>query len=381
MNIPFNKPFSIDKELDYIKEAVDNNKLSGDGIFNKKCSLFLHDYFGENNSGGVYITPSCTAASEMASLIIDIKDGDEVIMPSFTFTSTANSVVVYGAVPVFVDSRKDTLNIDESLIENAITKKTKAIVPVHYAGVGCDMETIISIAKKYNLYVIEDNAQGLFSYYKGRPLGSFGDLSAVSFHETKNIICGEGGALAVNSENIRERAEIIREKGTDRSKFFRGEVDKYSWIEKGSSYLLSELGAAYLYAQLEKGKEITQNRLDSWNYYYDNLKELEDWGGAVKLPIIPKECQHNAHIFYIILESLDIREKLRTYLKDNGILAVSHYVPLHSSKAGKLYGRVGSNMSVTDSYSERILRLPMYYGLTNEEKDYIIEKIYKFFKV
>lgn len=379
MNIPYNRPFSIGKELEYIKKALENKKLSGDGPFNKKCAELLHNYFGESNTGGVYITPSCTAASEMASIIIDLKPGDEVIMPSFTFTSTANAVAVYGGVPVFIDSREDTLNINENLIEQAITPKTKAIAPVHYAGVGCEMDKILEIAKKHNLYVIEDNAQGLFSYYKGGPLGSFGDMSAVSFHETKNIICGEGGALAINSANIKERAEIIREKGTDRSKFFRGEVDKYSWIEKGSSYLLSELAAAYLYAQLEEGKKIIDNRLASWNYYYNNLKELEQ-EGKLRLPIIPSECQHNGHIFYILLEDLKTRESLREYLKSNGILAVSHYVPLHSSKAGKNLGRTGSDMSITNEYSERLLRLPMYYGLTEEELKYTINYIYKYFR-
>lgn len=376
--IPYNKPLTLGKEIDYIKKAIENKKLSGDGEFNKKCSLLLHEYFGERNTGGVYITPSCTAASEMASLIIDLKHGDEVIMPSFTFTSTANAVAVYGGVPVFVDSRQDTLNINEDLIEQAITPKTKAIVPVHYAGVGCAMDKIVNIAKKYNLYVIEDNAQGLFASYKNIPLGSWGDMSAVSFHETKNIISGEGGALAINSENIRERAEIIREKGTDRSKFFRGEVDKYSWIEKGSSYLLSELAAAYLYAQLEEGRKIIENRLDSWNYYYDNLKELES-EGKIRLPIVPSECNHNAHIFYILLENLKERESLREFLKANGILAVSHYVPLHSSLAGTKYGRVASNMDITDTYSERLLRLPLFYGLTNDEKEYVVEKINEYF--
>lgn len=379
MNIPFNKPFSVGKELEYIKQAVENNKLSGDGPFNKKCAEYLHSYFGEDNTGGVYITPSCTAASEMASIIIDIKPGDEVIMPSFTFTSTANAVAVYGGGPVFIDVRKDTLNIDENLIEQAITPKTKAIAPVHYAGVGCEMDKILEIAKKHNLYVIEDNAQGLFSYYKGKPLGSFGHMSAVSFHETKNIISGEGGALAINSANIRERAEIIREKGTDRSKFFRGEVDKYSWIEKGSSYLLSELTAAYLYAQLEEGERIIDNRLASWNYYYDNLKELED-EGKLRLPIIPKECEHNGHIFYILLENLEKRESLRQYLKSNGILAVSHYVPLHSSIAGEKLGRTASDMSITNEYSEKLLRLPMFYGLQEEEKEYIVQHIYQYFR-
>lgn len=381
MKIPFNRPCMVGKELDYIKEAVNNNKLSGDGYFNKKCSSYLQKYFrvSEFGGGNVYITPSCTSASEMASLIIDLKNGDEVIMPSFTFTSTANAVAVYGGVPVFIDSREDTLNIDETLIEQAVTEKTKAIVPVHYAGVGCAMDKIIDIAEKYNLYVIEDNAQGLFASYKNKPLGSWGDLSAVSFHETKNIICGEGGALSVNKKYLLERAEIIREKGTNRTKFFRGEVDKYSWIEKGSSYLLSELGAGYLYGQLEKGEEITNNRLESWNYYYNSLRGLEE-EGKLRLPVVPKECKHNGHIFYIILSSLKERESLGIYLKNNGIMAVSHYVPLHSSVAGKKYGRTGSKMDVTDKYSGRLLRLPMYYGLEVDEKDYIVNKIYEYFK-
>ena len=376
-SIPYNKPCRAGLEREYILQAIENVKLSGDGPFNKRCAEFLKNYFGDETQA-VYITPSCTAGSEMASIILNIEKGDEVIMPSFTFTSTANSVAVYGGVPVFVDVRSDTMNIDETLIEQAITPKTKAIAPVHYAGVGCEMDTINSIAKKHNLAVVEDNAQGLFSYYKGKPLGSLGDMSAVSFHETKNIIAGEGGALVINSDNIKERAEIIREKGTDRSKFFRGEIDKYSWIDKGSSYLLGELGAAYLLGQLEKGVEITENRLNTWNFYYENLKELQG-RGYIKLPTVPKECQHNAHIFYILTENLKIRESLRNYLKDNGVLAVSHYVPLHSSKAGLELGRVASKMDVTDSQSEMLLRLPLYYNMSDDDMAYVIKKIRNYF--
>lgn len=377
MNIPYNKPCRAGLEREYILQAIENVKLSGDGPFNKRCADFLTEYFGSNTKA-VYITPSCTAASEMASIICNIEKGDEVIMPSFTFTSTANAVAVYGGVPVFIDVRKDTMNIDENLIEQAITPKTKAIAPVHYAGIGCEMDTILAIAKKHKLAVVEDNAQGLFSYYKGKPLGSFGDMSAVSFHETKNIIAGEGGALTINSDNIKERAEIIREKGTDRSKFFRGEVDKYSWIDKGSSYLLSELGAAYLLGQLEKGVEITKNRLETWNFYYESLKDIEN-KGFIRLPKVPNECSHNAHIFYILTEDLKIRESLRAYLKSKGITAVSHYIPLHSSKAGSILGRTASDMNVTDRQSEMLLRLPLYYNMAENERSYVIKSIKNYF--
>lgn len=377
MNIPYNKPCRAGLEREYILQAIENVKLSGDGPFNRRCADFLKEYFGSNTEA-VYITPSCTAASEMASIILNIEKGDEVIMPSFTFTSTANAVAVYGGIPVFIDIRQDTMNIDENLIEQAITPRTKAIAPVHYAGVGCEMDSIMAIARKYNLMVVEDNAQGLFSYYKGKPLGSFGDMSAVSFHETKNIVCGEGGGLCVNSPNIKERAEIIREKGTDRSKFFRGEVDKYSWIDKGSSYLLSELGAAYLLAQLEKGTEITKNRLETWNFYDKSLKDLEN-KGFIRLPKIPHECNHNAHIFYILTENLKTRESLREYLKSKGITAVSHYIPLHSSKAGLELGRVASKMDITDNQSEMLLRLPLYYNMSEQDRSYVIDTIKNYF--
>ncbi len=377
MKVSFNKPCHTGLEESYVIQAIKNNKLSGDGPFNKKCAEFLTSYFGSDTKA-VYITPSCTAASEMASIILNMEKGDEVIMPSFTFTSTANAVAVYGGVPVFIDVRPDTMNIDENLIEQAISKKTKAIVPVHYAGVGCEMDKILYIAKKYGLAVIEDNAQGLFAYYKNKPLGSFGDMSAVSFHETKNVIAGEGGALVINSDNIKERAEIIREKGTDRSKFFRGEVDKYSWIDKGSSYLLGELGAAYLLAQLEKGTEITNNRLASWHFYYDALEDLEK-KGFLRRPVVPSACTHNGHIFYILLDCLKTRESLREHLILREISAVSHYVPLHSSKAGLSFGRTASKMDVTDAHSEMLLRLPMYYGLGDDEKNRVVDGINSFF--
>jgi len=373
--IPFNRPYVVGSEIDYIKQAIDSRKLSGDGEFNKKSAAFLKNHL---LSKAVYITPSCTASSEMASLIADISSGDEVIMPSFTFASTANAVAIWGGVPVFVDVRSDTMNIDENLIEAAITDKTKAIAPVHYAGVACDMDKICRIAEKHGIIVIADAAQALFAEYKGKPVASYGDMSAISFHETKNIISGEGGALIINSDNIIDKAEIIREKGTDRSKFFRGEIDKYSWIEKGSSYLLSELSAAYLYAQLEEGINITKKRLSIWDRYYISLKELEN-KGVLRLPIIPNDCTHNAHIFYLLLNTEKDREDLRLYLKSNDILAVSHYVPLHSSKAGKVLGRVSSTMNITDDQSARLLRLPLFTDLKDDEINYIVDKINEFF--
>lgn len=374
--IDFNIPPFLGKELEYIQEVIINNKkLCGDGPFTKKCNTWLEDKF---NIHKALLTTSCTHALEMAAILADIKPGDEVIAPSFTFVSTVNAFVLRGATIVFVDIRPDTMNIDERLIEGAITDKTRAIVPVHYAGVSCEMDKIMEIAKKYNLYVIEDAAQGVMSTYKGKALGAIGDFGAYSFHETKNYTMGEGGALLIQNRDYIERAEIIREKGTNRSKFFRGQVDKYSWVDIGSSYLPSELNAAYLFAQLEEAEKINNDRLSAWNLYYEGLKDLED-KGFIELPVIPKYCDHNAHMFYIKCKDLEERTYLINYLKDNGILAVFHYIPLHSAEAGMRYGRFHGEDRYTTKESERLLRLPLYYGLEAEKTKYISEKIIAFY--
>ena len=376
--IGFNKPPFIGKEIEYIKEAIENNqKLCGDGPFTKKCNTWFE---GEFNTPKALLTTSCTHALEMAAMLADIQTGDEVIAPSYTFVSTVNAFVLRGAKIVFVDIRPDTMNIDENLIEEAITDKTKAIIPVHYAGVSCEMDRILEIAKKYNLYVIEDAAQGVMSKYNGQALGAIGDFGTYSFHETKNYTMGEGGAILIQNKDHIERAEIIREKGTNRSKFFRGQVDKYSWVDVGSSYLPSELNAAYLYAQLEEAKMINNNRLKTWNLYYDGLIELED-KGVIALPVIPNNCEHNAHMFYIKCKDLKERTELIKYLKDNGITAVFHYIPLHSAEAGTKYGRFHGKDRFTTKESERLLRLPLYYGLEEEKTRYIIEKIIAFYEI
>lgn len=375
--IPFNVPPFIGKELDYVKEAMEkNHKICGDGPFTKKCNKWMEEKFLVEK---VLLTTSCTHALEMAAILADIKEGDEVITTSFTFVSTVNAFVLRGAKIVFVDIRPDTMNIDENLIENAITEKTKVIVPVHYAGVACEMDKIMEIAKKYNLIVVEDAAQGVMSKYKERALGTIGDFGCFSFHETKNYSMGEGGALLIRNNNFSERAEIIREKGTDRSKFFRGQVDKYTWVDMGSSYLPSELNAAYLYAQLENADEINENRLKSWNIYNKNLKELED-KKILELPKIPKECTHNAHMFYIKCKNLEERSKLIEFLKENEISSVFHYIPLHTAEAGKRFGRFNGKDTFTTKESERLLRLPMYYGLKEEEIIYVCEKIKEFYR-
>ncbi len=374
--INFNVPPFVGKEQEYIKEAIESNqKLCGDGPFTKKCNSWFEERF---NTPKALLTTSCTHAIEMAALLADIQLGDEVIAPSFTFVSTVNPFVLRGAKLVFVDIRPDTMNIDENLIEEAITDKTKAIVPVHYAGVSCEMDKIMEIAKKYNLYVIEDAAQGVMSKYNGQALGTIGDFGAYSFHETKNYTMGEGGLLLIQIKDLIERAEIIREKGTNRSKFFRGQVDKYSWVDIGSSYLPSELNAAYLYAQLEEAEMINNNRLKTWNLYYEGLKELEG-KGYIELPVIPSNCEHNAHMFYIKCENLEERSSLIDYLKEKGIHAVFHYVPLHNSEAGLKYGRFYGDDEFTTKESERLVRLPMYYGLEAEKTGYIIDKIYDFY--
>lgn len=347
------------KELEYIAEAHKRGRLAGDGVFTEKCHNWLQDQLGTPRA---LLTPSCTAALEMAALLIDIEPGDEVIMPSYTFVSTANAFVLRGAVPVFVDIRCDTLNIDEKKIEEAITERTKAIAVVHYAGVSCEMDQVMSIARRHGLFVIEDAAQGFMSSYKDRPLGTIGDLGCYSFHETKNITSGQGGALLVNNPRFIEHAEIIREKGTNRNKFFRGEVDKYSWLAAGSSYLPGEVTAAFLWAQLEKASLITEQRRLIWETYHLQLKSMEG-SGKIRLPIVPKDCTHNGHIYYILTRSLQHRTMLMASLREHGIFAVFHYVPLHSSPAGSKYSKSSIQLAETERLSDCLLRLPLWPGL------------------
>ena len=369
--IPFNKPPYTGNEDQYIIESIRSSKISGDGEFTKRC----HKWFEEKLQCKALLTTSCTHALEMASILLDIQDGDEIIMPSYTFVSTANSFVLRGAKIIFVDIRPDTMNIDETKIEAAITKETKAIVPVHYAGVSCEMDVIMDIASKYNLYVVEDAAQGIMSTYKGKPLGTIGHIGAYSFHETKNYTsAGEGGLLILNDKKFVQRAEIIREKGTNRTQFFRGMVDKYSWVDIGSSYLMNDVSAAYLWGNLEKADEINQDRSRIWNRYYSELKDLEDQG-LITLPTIPKNCIHNSHIFYLKVEDLKRRTDLLKYLRLNDILSVFHYVPLHSSKAGIKFGEFDGTDQFTTIESERLIRLPIYYGLENIEVSNIINTI------
>jgi TDP-4-keto-6-deoxy-D-glucose transaminase len=374
--IHFNLPPFTGKELEYIRQAVENKKICGDGEFTKKCSAWIESNTGTSKA---LLTTSCTHATEMAALLIGVQPGDEVIMPSYTFVSTANAFVLRGATIVFVDVRPDTMNIDEKLIEEAITPKTKAIVPVHYAGVACEMDAIMDIAKRHGLYVIEDAAQGVCASYKGKALGVIGDYGCFSFHETKNFSMGEGGALLIRDcENI-ERAEILREKGTNRSKFFRGQVDKYSWVDVGSSYLPSDINAAYLWAQLEMASEMDRDRLAIWQRYYDGLKPLAD-AGRIELPYIPDHCRHNAHMFYIKTKDLDERSALISYLRENEIQCVFHYVPLHSARGGERFGRFNGEDRYTTRESNRLMRLPMYYGLRGDDVDRVIEKIHAFYR-
>ena len=368
-SIPFNKPYMTGRELWHIAQAHANGHLSGDGLFTKKCHTWLEVHSGAEKA---LLTHSCTAALEMTALLLNIQSGDEIIMPSYTFVSTANAFVLRGGVPVFVDIREDTLNLDESLIEAAITPRTRVIVPVHYAGVACEMDTIMSIAKNHGLSVVEDAAQGMMSSYKGRALGSIGDFGAYSFHETKNVISGEGGALLANDPKLAMRAEIVREKGTDRSRFFRGEVDKYTWQEVGSSFLPGELIAAFLWAQLEEAENITQERLASWQYYHELLEPLEA-KGILRRPIIPNDCQHNAHMYYILLAPQINRGNVLNEFKRNDIGAVFHYVPLHSSPAGKHFGRVNGAMDVTNIQSESLVRLPLWVGITQLQQDHVVD--------
>jgi len=374
--INFNEPCLTGNEEKYILQSIKSHKISGDGIFTGKCHQWFEEKIGCSK---VLLTTSCTHALEMAAILINIIPGDEVIMPSYTFVSTANAFVLRGAKIVFVDIRPDTMNIDETLIEDAITKNTKAIVPVHYAGVSCEMDTIMELADKYNIFVIEDAAQGMMSFYKGKALGSIGHMGTFSFHETKNYTSGgEGGLLIVNDIQFTERAEVIREKGTNRTQFFRGMIDKYSWVDIGSSYLPSELNAAYLWGQLEYVDTINQNRLKSWQCYYNRLKCLQDQG-HIELPIVSSGCKHNAHMFYIKVKNLNVRSKLIEYLKDHDIKTVFHYIPLHSSPAGLKFTRFNGKDSFTTKESERLIRLPMYYGLKSKDIEQITRKINDFF--
>ena len=375
MRISFNRPPFVGKETEYIKEAVEKNgMICGDGPFTKKCSQWMKERFQTKN---VLLTTSCTHALEMAAFLADIQPGDEVIMPSYTFVSTADAFVLRGATCVFVDIRPDTMNIDETKIEEAITEKTKAIVPVHYAGVSCAMDEIMAIAKKYNLKVVEDAAQGVNAFYKGKALGTIGDFGCYSFHETKNYSMGEGGAILFQDDRYLEPAEILREKGTNRSQYFRGQIDKYTWVGYGSSYLPSDMNAAYLWAQLEEADKINDKRLSIWNFYHDELKELED-KGVLERPYIPEYATHNAHMYYIKVKDLRVRTKLLAYLKERGILSVFHYVPLHSATAGKKFGRFHGEDVYTTKESERLCRLPMYYSLSLEEAAEVVKALKEF---
>ena len=373
--INFNVPPYVAKSMDYIRECVQNQKICGDGAYTKKCNAWIEERTGTSKC---LLTTSCTHATEMAALLADVKEGDEVIMPSYTFVSTADAFVLRGAVPVFVDIRPDTMNIDETLIEEAITERTKAIVPVHYAGVACEMDTIMDIARRHHLIVIEDAAQGILSSYKGRALGTIGDYGAFSFHETKNYSMGEGGALLIRDPENVEAAEIIREKGTNRSKYFRGQIDKYTWINYGSSYLPSDMNAAYLYAQLEVADEINEKRMACWNRYYENLKPLAE-AGRIELPTVPEGCVHNAHMFYIKTADIEERTDFINFMKSNEILSVFHYIPLHTAPAGQKFGRFHGEDRYTTRESERLARLPMYMDLTLEQVDYICGKVKEFY--
>ena len=374
--INFNVPPFTGKEFDYMREAVENEKICGDGPFTKKCSEWIEKRTG---TAKCLLTTSCTHATELAALLAEIKEGDEVILPSYTFVSTADAFVLRGATAVFVDIRPDTMNIDETQIEDAVTERTKAIVPVHYAGVGCEMDAIMDIAKRHGLMVVEDAAQGIMASYKGRPLGTIGDFGCFSFHETKNFSMGEGGALLMRDEKYIEKAEIYREKGTDRSKYYRGQVDKYRWQDYGSSYLPSDMNAAYLYAQLEMADEITQTRMNRWNEYWELLTPLAS-EGRIELPYIPEACEHNAHMFYIKTKDVEERGRLIDFLKKKEILSVFHYIPLHSAPAGIRYGRFHGEDRYTTKESERILRLPLFYKLTADQTEYIADQVKAFYR-
>lgn len=374
--INFNEPPFVGTEFDYVRQAVDNKKICGDGPFTKRCHGWIEETAGCQKA---LLTTSGTAALEMAALLCGIEEGDEVILPSYTFSSTATAFVLAGARLVFVDIRPDTMNIDESKIEAAITDRTKVIVPVHYAGVGCDMEKIMDIAQRHGLKVVEDAAQGIMSSYRDKALGTFGDFGCFSFHETKNYSMGEGGALLINNPAYNDQAEILREKGTNRARFFRGQVDKYTWVDYGSSYLPSDMNAAYLWAQLEQADRINDNRLEMWNRYHDAFAKYAN-GEGLSLPVIPDECTHNAHMFYVKLADLDERTAFIQHLKDNGVQATFHYVPLHSSPAGRKYGAFSGADEFTTQESERLVRLPLYYGLSREDQDTVVHAVETFFE-
>lgn len=375
--INFNVPPYTGKEIEYIKQAVENQKICGDGPFTKKCNEWIEKKTG---TAKCLLTPSCTQATELAALLADIKEGDEIIMPAYTFVSTADAFVLRGAKPVFVDIRPDTMNIDETKIEAAITDRTRAIVPVHYAGVACEMDTIMDIANRHHLFVIEDAAQGIMASYKGKALGAIGDFGCYSFHETKNLSMGEGGAILIKDAKYIEDAEIIREKGTNRSKYFRGQIDKYTWVNYGSSYLPSDMNAAYLWAQLELAQKITDVRLARWNQYNELLQPLKQ-RGILELPTVPEGCIHNAHMYYIKTKNIEERTRLIDFLKENGILAVFHYIPLHTAPAGIRFGEFRGEDVYTTKESERLLRLPMFYTLTKAEVEYIVGKVKEFYRV
>ena len=375
--ISFNVPPYTGKEIEYIKQAVENQKICGDGPFTKKCNEWIEKKTG---TAKCLLTPSCTQATELAALLADIKEGDEIIMPAYTFVSTADAFVLRGAKPVFVDIRPDTMNIDETKIEAAITDRTRAIVPVHYAGVACEMDTIMDIANRHHLFVIEDAAQGIMASYKGKALGAIGDFGCYSFHETKNLSMGEGGAILIKDAKYIEDAEIIREKGTNRSKYFRGQIDKYTWVNYGSSYLPSDMNAAYLWAQLELAQKITDVRLARWNQYNELLQPLKQ-RGILELPTVPEGCIHNAHMYYIKTKNIEERTRLIDFLKENGILAVFHYIPLHTAPAGIRFGEFRGEDVYTTKESERLLRLPMFYTLTEAEVEYIVGKVKEFYRV
>jgi dTDP-4-amino-4,6-dideoxygalactose transaminase len=369
--IPFNRPYATGAEFDYIREAIANEHVSGNGPFTRRCTDQLQQELGSDR---VLLTHSCTGALEMAMLLADVVPGDEVIVPSFAFPSLPNAVALRGGVPVFVDIRADTLNLDERLVEDAITPRTRVLAPIDYAGVGCEMESFSALARAHGLVVIEDAAQGYGAFYRRAPLGALADLACLSFHETKNVMCGEGGALLVNRREWVERAEIIQEKGTDRSKFFRGEVDKYTWVDLGSSYLVSDIGAAFLWAQLEHAHEITAKRVAIWDVYHEALEDLEN-DGRLRRPVVPDHCSHNAHMYYVLREPGCDRGRFAERLSEAGVGAVSHYVPLHSSAAGLRYGRVHGSMEVTEDVSERLLRLPLWVGMTDVDVVYVAESL------
>lgn len=375
-NIPFHKTTMTGDEMAYLQEVMTSDKLCGDGVYNKKCEYLLQSY---SQSPLVHLTPSCTDALEMAMFVCSLKHGDEVIVPSYTFSSTANAILIAGATPVFIDCKPEDMNVDEKLIEGAITPKTKAILPIHYAGAPCEMDTIMDIAKKHNLHVIVDAAQAILSKYKKKNVEKIGSVTALSFHETKNISCGEGGAIFINDESLHQRAEIIREKGTNRKQFMDGLVDKYTWHEIGSSYLMNEFTAAVLACQLNKRNEIIQKRVECWEFYHEQLKELESQD-LLRRPKYQDHVQHNGHIYFIILPSVEIRRNLQAKLRTKGIHTTTHYVPLHSAPAGLKYGRVGSNMKITDSYADRLLRLPMFYELKTAQQETVVQSIQEILK-